>query len=104
MSNTPNPAWPELPYPAWPDTYSTLHHWTQIVGKIRLALTPWLNHSWHVPLYLTARGWTTSPIPCGPRILQIDFDLIADRLILADSDGATRTIALEPGSIADFHA
>lgn len=66
--------WPELPYAAWKETYETLHLWTQIVGKIRLMREPWLNHSWHVPLYVTARGMTTSPIPAGERAFQMDFD------------------------------
>ena len=60
-----NPLWPELPYAAWKDTYASLHLWTQIVGKIRLAQTPWLNHSWHVTLYVSPRGLTTSPFPTG---------------------------------------
>ena len=60
--------WPELPYATWKDTRDTLHLWTQVVGKVRLALTPWLNHSWHVALYVTARGLTTSPILCVPKI------------------------------------
>jgi hypothetical protein len=68
--------WPELPYAAWKDTCQTLHLWTQIVGKIRLVRTPWLNHSWHVTLYVTARGLTTSPIPDGARTFQIEFDFI----------------------------
>jgi hypothetical protein len=69
-------SWPDLPYPAWRETCATLHLWTQIVGKIRLSQTPWLNHSWHVTLYVTARGLTTSPIPYGERVFQIDFDFI----------------------------
>src|SRR6202142_328325 len=68
--------WPELPYAVWRDTCSTLQLWTQIVGKIRLSQTPWLNHSWHVPLYLTARGLTTSPIPHGGRIFEMQFDFL----------------------------
>ena len=67
MNTSSADAWPELPYAAWKDTCATLHLWTQIVGKVRLACTPWLNHSWHVPLYVTARGLTTSPIPHGAR-------------------------------------
>jgi hypothetical protein len=70
--------WPELDWNAWRDTAIGLQLRAQIVGKVRLARTPWLNHSWHVPFYLTARGWTTSAIPCGSRIVQIDFDLIGD--------------------------
>ena len=68
--------WPELPLSAWKDTYATLHLWTQIVGKIRLAQTPWLNHSWHVVLYVSARGLTTSAIPYGDRSFQLDFDFL----------------------------
>jgi hypothetical protein len=95
--------WPVLDWAHWRETAIGLQLRAQIVGKVRLALTPWLNHSWHVPFYLTARGWTTSAIPIGSRILQIDFDLIADTVILNTSDGETRTIALAPGSTADFH-
>ena len=97
-------AWPELDWLAWRETAIGLQLRTQIVGKVRLALTPWLNHSWHVPLYLSARGLTTSPIPIGEHVLQIDFDLLADTLILATSDGRNREIPLAPGSIAGFHA
>ena len=96
--------WPTLDWSSWRETAIGLQLRTQIVGKVRLALTPWLNHSWHVPLYLTARGWSTSAIPCGNRILQIDFDLIASWMVLATSDGGVRTINLEPGSIAAFNA
>ncbi len=97
-------AWPSLPLAEWQDTYATLHLWTQIVGKLRLAQTPWINHSWHVPLYVTARGLTTSPIPCGTRIFQVDFDFIAHRLVIQTSAGTERTIPLEPRSVADFYA
>ena len=86
--------WPELPYPAWRDTQATLQLWTQIVGKIRLTRTPWLNHSWHVALYVTSRGLTTSPIPHGDRTFEIQFDFIAQQLIINVSDGATRTFPL----------
>src|SRR5580693_6083448 len=72
--------WPLLPYSTWKSTCETLHLWTQIVGKIRLTLTPWLNHSWHVPLYVTARGLTTSPIPYGNRSFEIEFDFSEHRL------------------------
>ena len=88
MSNTPQAPWPELPTAAWRETYATLHLWTQIVGKIRLARAPWLNHSWHVALYVTARGLTTSPIPDGTRTFQIDFDFIDHDL--ADFDQRRR--------------
>ncbi len=97
-------AWPSLPLEAWQDTYTTLHLWTQIIGKIRLVQTPWINHSWHIPLYLTARGLTTSTMPYGNRIVQIDFDFVAHQLIIATSDGQTQTLPLEPRSVADFYA
>jgi Family of unknown function (DUF5996) len=95
--------WPALPYEAWKDTYTTLHLWTQIVGKIRLAQTPWINHSWHVTLYVTPRGLTTSPIPYGEREFQIDFDFIDHALLIQTSDGETRRLALEPRSVAEFY-
>jgi hypothetical protein len=95
--------WPALDYRAWKPTADTLHMWTQIVGKVRLALTPWLNHSWHVTLYVTARGLTTSPIPHRGRSFEIDFDLIEHRLIIKCTDGTTRTIPLQPMSVADFY-
>jgi hypothetical protein len=97
-------AWPDLDWPAWRETAIGLQLRTQIIGKLRLALTPWLNHSWHVPLYLSARGLTTSAIPLGDRILQADFDFLGDRLVLSASDGGTCEIALAAGSVADFHA
>jgi hypothetical protein len=95
--------WPALPYEAWRDTCTTLHLWTQIVGKIRLAQTPWTNHSWHVTLYVTPRGLTTSSVPYDGRAFQIDFDFIDHALSIQTSDGATRRLALEPQSVADFH-
>jgi hypothetical protein len=97
-------AWPELPYAAWRDTSETLHLWTQIVGKIRLARTPWLNHSWHVTLYVTARGLTTSPIPDGSRTFQIDFDFIDHVLRIATSDGQQGLVPLVPQPVASFYA
>ena len=96
--------WPELPYAAWKDTYATLHLWTQIVGKIRLAQTPWLNHSWHVVLYVSARGLTTSPIPLGNRMFQLDFDFLDHVLRASTGEGAQREVALFPRSVADFYA
>ncbi|HXL12391.1 MAG TPA: DUF5996 family protein [Bradyrhizobium sp.] len=96
-------AWPELPTAAWRETYATLHLWTQIIGKIRLARTPWLNHSWHVTLYVTARGLTTSPIPNGLNSFQIDLDLIDHRLRISTSDGAARQFALAGHSVASFY-
>jgi Family of unknown function (DUF5996) len=95
--------WPALPLEEWKDTYATLHMWTQIVGKIRLAKTPWINHSWHVTLYLTSRGMTTSPIPYGTRTFQLDFDFIDHRLVIQTSEGGVRMISLRPISVADFY-
>jgi hypothetical protein len=95
--------WPELPYAAWRDTLQTLHLWTQIVGKVRTALTPWLNHSWHVPFYVTARGIGTSPIPIGAEILEIDFDFIAHRLTVRTSRRDEDGFPLVPQSVADFY-
>jgi hypothetical protein len=97
-------AWPALDWPAWRDTAVALQLRTQIVGKIRLALAPWLNHSWHVPLYVSARGLTTSPIHCDTRMLEIALDFLADAVVLTTSDGGERRVALEPGSIAEFNA
>lgn len=98
-------AWPELDWAAWHETANHLHLITQIVGKVRLALTPWLNHSWHVALYVTPNGLTTSPMPAGAgRTLQIDLDLAASRLVATTSDGAHRTIAVGEQGIAGFHA
>jgi hypothetical protein len=97
-------AWPDLPYAAWKETCQTLHLWTQIVGKIRLARTAWLNHSWHVTLYVSARGLTTSPIPDGTRTFQIDFDFIDHVLSVRTSYGQVREIPLAPMTVADFHA
>ena len=97
-------AWPSLPLSAWEDTYATLHRWTQVVGKTRLALSPMENHYWHVALYTTARGLTTSPMPHGDRLLQVDLDFLDHTLLARTSDSETRTIALEPKSVADFYA
>jgi Family of unknown function (DUF5996) len=97
------PIWPDLPYSAWSETLATLHLWTQIVGKIRLTLTPWLNHSWHAPLYVTARGLGTSPIPVGTEILEIEFDFVGHRLMVRTSRGAERFLPLQPQSVADFY-
>ena len=94
--------WPELPYAAWQDTRDTLHLWTQIVGKIRLAQTPWLNHSWHVVLYVTARGLTTSPIAYRDRAFEIEFDFISHALAVKTSEGALRRIPLVAMPVAEF--
>jgi hypothetical protein len=100
----PTTVWPELPFAAWRDTQATLQLWTQIVGKIRLTQTPWLNHSWHVTLYVTSRGLTTSPIPHGDRTFEIELDFLAQQLVICVSDGGRRKIALEPRTVADFYA
>src|SRR3954471_20651236 len=95
--------WPALPFAEWKDTAKTLQMWTQIVGKIRLTLTPWINHSWHVTLYLTARGLTTSPIPFDSRALEIRFDFVAHELRLLASTGGLKVIPLAPKSVATFY-
>jgi hypothetical protein len=94
---------PELPYDSWKDTLATLHMWTQMVGKIRLSLSPLVNHWWNVPLYVTSRGLTTSPMPYGSRTLEICFDFIDHKLIIETSDGEIRELALKPQSVADFY-
>jgi len=102
-TNTSTERWPELPWNAWKETAATLHMWTQIVGKIRLAQTPWINHSWHVTLYVTPFGLTTGAMPFGDRSAQIDFDLIEHRLRIICSDGQARALPLEPQPTAKFH-
>jgi hypothetical protein len=96
-------AWPALPFEAWTDTCATLHMWTQIVGKIRLRGSAPINHGWHSTLYVTARGLTTSPIPHGLRIFQIDFDFIDHALVIEVSDGRIARVALEPQTVASFY-
>ncbi len=100
---TNQPAWPALPYAEWRDTCTTLHLWTQVVGKIRLAQAPWLNHSWHATFYPTARGLTTSTIPYEDRVFQVDFDFIGHELVFRVSDGSERVLPLKPQSVAAFH-
>jgi hypothetical protein len=95
--------WPLLPVAAWADTYATLHMWSQVVGKVRLALAPPVNHWWHVALYVTARGLTTSPIPYRGGAFEMAFDFIDHRLTIETSEGARKDIALEPRSVADFY-
>jgi hypothetical protein len=95
--------WPSLPLAAWQDTYATLHLWTQIIGKIRLALAPKLNHWWQSTLYVTPRGLTTASIPYGTRNFQISFDFLDHQLQIDTSDGITKSIALAPRSVADFY-
>jgi hypothetical protein len=95
--------WPALPLEAWAATYATLHRWTQIVGKVRLAQSPWVNHCWQVTLYVTTSGLTTSPIPCGNRTFQIDFDFLQHRLMMQTSEGTSVSFALEAQSVAAFY-
>ena len=100
MANDP---WPDLPVAVWKDTYATLHLWTQVVGKIRLARAPMVNHWWQVPLYVTARGFTTSPMPDGARTFQIDFDFVDHEMKMVTSDGGRQHLPLKPQSVADFY-
>ena len=95
--------WPELEYREWRETALALQLWLQIAGKVRLALTPWLNHSWQVPYYVTARGLSTSPIPYDGRIFELEFDFVAHRLVGRDSSGATSEFPLEAMPVADFY-
>ena len=95
--------WPALPLEEWKDTYATLHMWTQIIGKIRLAQTLLVNHWWNVPLYVTARGLTTRAMPYNDRMFEIDFDFIDHQLLIKCSDGAKEAIPLVPCSVADFY-
>ncbi|MFY9615016.1 MAG: DUF5996 family protein [Candidatus Dormiibacterota bacterium] len=97
-------AWPALPLAAWQDTRDTLHMWTQIVGKVRLALAPRMNHWWHITLYVTSRGLTTSLMPYGGRGLEMEFDFHRHVLDIRTTDGEHREVRLEPRSVADFHA
>jgi hypothetical protein len=96
-------AWPPLPYADWAETCATLHLWSQIVGKVRLARTPWLNHSWQTPLYLSPRGLTTGIIHHGTRALDLEFDFVDQQLVIR-TDGPVATVALKPMSVAGFHA
>jgi hypothetical protein len=98
------PVWPDIPYSPWRGTCSALHLYTQIVGKYRLARTPWVNHSWHATLYVTARGFTTSLVPDGPGGVEIGFDLIEHAVTGAATDGRTARFPLGPMSVAEFHA
>jgi len=95
--------WPDLPSAAWQETCKTLHMWTQVVGKIRLVLTPWVNHSWHVPLYVTARGLGTSPIPYGGTSFEMELDFLDQQLVIRTTGGGLETVALQPRTVADFH-
>ena len=103
VATAPGQSWPELPWRNWDPTISTLHMWTQVVGKVRLALAPPLNHWWHVPLYVSSRGLTTSPIPYRTRLFQADFDFLDHRLAVTDDDGRSFALALGPMSVARFY-
>lgn len=96
-------SWPNLVFEAYKDTVATVHLWTQIIGKIRLKKTPWLNHSWHVTLYVSSRGLTTGSIPYGKGAFQIDMDFIDHQVLIACSDGKRETIPLYPRSVASFY-
>jgi hypothetical protein len=102
MLQEPAVMWPELPLSTWRETYSTLHMWTQIVGKTRLALAPMENHFWQVAFYLTARGLTTSPMPYGGRSLEVEFDFVSHQLCIQTDDGAQRILPLAPMTVASF--
>lgn len=95
--------WPVLDYTAWKDTLATVHRWTQIVGKIRLRKMPWLNHSWHVTLYVSPNGLSTGSMPYQNGIFQVDFDFVQHRLVIATSEGRQEVLQLKPRSVADFH-
>ena len=99
-----SPRWPELPYEDWKDTLATLHMWTQIVGKIRMARMPWLNHSWHVTLYVSSRGLTTQAIPYGERTFEIAFDFLDHEVKITTCDDERRVVPLRPVATADFYA
>jgi hypothetical protein len=106
MRSSPNgfaEAWPSLPHSEWSDTCATMQMWMQIVGKVRLALTPPLNHTWNVTLYPTVHGLTTSPMPCGNRFMQIDFDFLAHSLCIEMNTGEKRTLALQPMCVSAFY-
>jgi hypothetical protein len=102
LNQLPN-LWPELQFENWADTCATLHMWTQIVGKARLALSPLVNHWWNVPLYVSARGLTTSPIPYSGRVFEIIFDFIDHKLVLETTDGLIKSLRLAPMSVAQFY-
>jgi hypothetical protein len=95
--------WPALPYEAWKDTYATLHMWTQVAGKVALALAPPINHSWGIAFRLTPNGLTTRPLPHGRRVFTIEFDFVQHQVIIAATDGQRRAIPLEPRTVAEFY-
>src|SRR5258706_4861307 len=104
MAPSSSEPWPALPLEAWEDTHATLHRWLQIVGKIRLIGNPWINHSWHVTFYVTARGLTTLAIPHGDRSFEIRFDFIDHQLLIDVTDGGSARVGLEPRPVATFYA
>jgi Family of unknown function (DUF5996) len=102
VSDAPS-CWPALPIDAWKDTRDTLHMWTQIAGKVRLALTPRVNHWWNAALHVSARGLTTGTIPYGERVFEIEFDFLEHELVIKTCDPASRTLPLGPCTVADFY-
>ncbi len=104
MAHESDAQWPALPFEAWADTAETLHLWTQIVGKVRMVHSPWVNHAWHVTLYVTPRGLSTGTIVDGAQTLQLDFDFVEHELQLVSSNGAREALALAPRTTADFYA
>ncbi|WP_226649134.1 DUF5996 family protein [Microbulbifer variabilis] len=103
LNRSTNTDWPELHFQDWSDTAATLHLWTQVIGKIRMVQSPWTNHSWHVPFYVTARGLNTSLIPYGGRAFSVEFDLLDHQLLILVSDGGKQKIPLRPMCVADFY-
>ena len=104
MTSVTEELWPALPYAAWQDTYETVHMWTQVVGKVALALAPPLNHSWSIALQITPTGLSTRTLPHDHRSFTIQFDFIAHQLVIRTSDGESRMLALRPQTVADFYA
>jgi hypothetical protein len=104
LSISPSEAWPALPLQEWQETYHNLHMWTQIVGKVRLELTENTNHWWNVPLYVNARGLTTSPIPYAHFVFEVQFDFIDHKLLIDRSDGVRKVLVLEPRTVAEFYS
>jgi len=102
IDNTSTP-WPKLVFEAYKDTIATVHMWTQIIGKIRLKKTPWLNHSWHVTLYISARGLTTGSIPYDEGVFQVDMDFIDHEVIISSSNGEKEYVKLYPRPVAGFY-
>src|SRR5256885_11466773 len=104
MAGMTDERWPALPYDEWKDTYATLHMWTQVVGKIALALAPPVNHSWAIAMQVTTRGLATRTLAHGAQSFTIEFDFVDHQLVVRTTAGVQRTLALEPRSVADFYA